>query len=128
MNEQDLEALSNVDIFRDLDAEKLNEAAAFIHFRSYEAQREIFAHQDTRREVFFVLDGNVRVTIFSKSGKEITFRDVGPGGSFGELSAIDGGTRSAGIVTLSPARVGSMAPDQFVEFVSTTHVDARALM
>lgn len=50
---------------------------------------------DDLHDVFFVLSGRVKVTFYAESGREIDFRDLQAGESFGELSAIDGKPRSA---------------------------------
>jgi CRP/FNR family transcriptional regulator, cyclic AMP receptor protein len=39
----------------------------------------IIAHGDTSRDVFFLLEGRARVTMFSEDGKEITYRDIEAG-------------------------------------------------
>ena len=43
------------------------------------------------------------------SRKEVAFRDLGPGASVGDLSAIDGRTRSATVVAVEPSTVLSMS-------------------
>ena len=45
--------------------------------------------------MYFVSSGEVCVTIYSVSGKAVSFRDLGPEAIFGEYAAIDGGPRSA---------------------------------
>lgn len=51
-------------------------------------------------DVYVVLAGKVRVTVFSADGREVIMRDQGPGHFFGDLAAIDGGRRSASIIAL----------------------------
>jgi CRP-like cAMP-binding protein len=67
------------------------------------------------------------VTIFSRSGKEVSFRDLGPGQLFGDLSAIDGRPRSASVVTLSEALIVSMPAEAFWEMLRD-HPDVSAGM
>ena len=44
------------------------------------AQGEIvISHLDQDRDVFFVLEGRVRATLYSRSGREVDYRDIGPG-------------------------------------------------
>ena len=57
-------------------------------------------HEDVSTDVYFVVSGKVRVTIYSRTGKEVAFRDLGAGEMFGDLSAIDGRPRTANVVTL----------------------------
>ncbi len=51
-------------------------------------------------DVFFILSGAVRITIFSADGKEVTFRDQPVGSFFGDLAAIDGGRRSTSAIVV----------------------------
>ncbi len=128
MQERDLVALAGIDILKDLDHATLGKVAESIHFRGFEAHQEVVAHQDSTQDVFLILEGQLRVTIFSKAGKEISFRDLGPGESFGELSAIDGSPRSASVLTLRPARVGTISQPAFMELVTHNPHVARAVL
>ena len=68
--------------------------------RNYRHNELIVARGDTGRDVFFLLQGRARVTLFSEDGREITYRDIDPGEIFGELAGIDGKARSADVVAL----------------------------
>jgi CRP/FNR family transcriptional regulator, cyclic AMP receptor protein len=48
------------------------------------------------------------VTFFSKTGREVGFRDLGAGEMFGELAAIDGLPRSTHIVALRPSFIATL--------------------
>ena len=64
-------------------------------FKRFMAGEHIIDMQADGRDVHFVLEGTVRVVNYSPTGREVTLDDIGPGGYFGELAAIDGGPRSA---------------------------------
>jgi CRP-like cAMP-binding protein len=66
--------------------------------------------QSESRDVYFVLAGGVRVVNFSPTGREVTLDDVGPGGFFGELAAIDNGPRSAFVMPQGPGVVTAAMP------------------
>ena len=68
--------------------------------RGYRNNELIIAHGDGGRDVFFLLEGRARVTLFSEDGREIAYRDIEPGEIFGELAGIDGKQRSASVVAL----------------------------
>ncbi|WPB58744.1 Crp/Fnr family transcriptional regulator [Xylophilus sp. GOD-11R] len=65
-------------------------------------------------EVFFIVSGRVRVAIYSAAGRQVTFRDHGPGELFGDLAAIDEGPRSADVHALEPSVVASLGRDGFL--------------
>ena len=86
--------------------------------RSYRHNELIVAHGDSGRDVFFLLEGRARVTLFSEDGKEIAYRDVEPGEIFGELAGIDGKARSASVIALAGARVSRLPGTAFRDIVN----------
>lgn len=64
-------------------------------------------------DVFFVVEGEFRVLIFSPSGREVAFRVVGPGGFFGELAALDLGRRSATVAAQTKGRLVQIGGGEF---------------
>lgn len=85
----------------------------------HEAEQMIVAHDEAGRDVFFVLEGRARATVFSSGGRAIAYRDIEPGGIFGELAAIDGRTRSASIVALEQMTVARLPEAGFRDLVNT---------
>lgn len=69
-------------------------------------------------EVYLVLEGEVRVSLFSPGGREMVFRDLGAGGLFGELAAIDGEPRSTTIVATEDGRLALIPAVAFREAVA----------
>lgn len=106
-------SLSGVAFFEDLAASDRDRLAGFCHWTRYDARQQIFGHEDEGNDVYFIVAGRVRVTVFSASGKEVSFTDLGAGASFGELSAIDGRRRSATVIALEETLLASMSAEAF---------------
>lgn len=87
--------------------------------RDYAHGEIVISHLDEDRDVFFVLDGRLRATLYSRSGHEVNYRDIGPGDVVGELAAIDGAPRSATVEALEPARLGRLSAAAFRALVKT---------
>jgi CRP-like cAMP-binding protein len=87
--------------------------------RNYKRDEMIIAHDESGRDVFFVLEGRARATLFSESGRVVAYRDIEPGDIFGELAAIDGKVRSASVVALEPLRAARLPEATFREMVAT---------
>jgi CRP-like cAMP-binding protein len=93
-------------ILAGLDPADLAAVSARLQTRNYADGEVLITQDDATRDVFFVEDGRVRVTLFSEEGKAVDYRDIGAGGMFGEIAAIDGGPRSASVTALGPVRGG----------------------
>lgn len=106
--------LANVDLFRGLSEQVLVEIERSTRTRQFHAGQTVVGYQDDSREVFFIIQGKLKVTIFSEAGREVAFRELAAGVSFGELSAIDGQARSANVIALSEATVATMSATEFV--------------
>ncbi|MEM1382635.1 MAG: cyclic nucleotide-binding domain-containing protein [Pseudomonadota bacterium] len=77
----------------------------------------VIAQNDDSNDVFFVIEGMARVTIFSVDGKIVAFRDITAGDIFGELAAIDHAPRAASIVAVGTLRVGRLARSRFCSLI-----------
>ncbi len=70
----------------------------------------------------------MRATIFSFSGREISYQDLDAGGMFGKLSAIDRGPRTTHVIALEDSVIGSMGAKDFSTVMSQYPVVADAVM
>ncbi|TAN48683.1 MAG: Crp/Fnr family transcriptional regulator [Rhodospirillales bacterium] len=86
-------------------------------WKRYRAEEQIIDRDSDTRDVFFIVSGKVRIVNYSLSGREVTLGDVGAGGHFGELAALDGEPRSASVMALEDTVVASMPPDNFLRLI-----------
>jgi CRP-like cAMP-binding protein len=121
------DALRGIALLHDLGAADLEALARRCSWRRYQAHEQIIHFHDETRDVYFVVEGEVRAITYSREGKEVTFRDIPAGGMFGEYAAIDGQPRSATIEALVPSYVAAMPASCFWE-VLETHPSANAVM
>ena len=118
-------SLRGVGLFQDLAEVDLEALAKRCSWRRYEAQEQIIHYHDQSRDVYFVVEGEVRAITYSLEGKEVTYRDIAAGEMFGEFAAIDGEPRSANVVALMPSYVAAMPAACFWE-VLERHPSAAA--
>jgi CRP/FNR family cyclic AMP-dependent transcriptional regulator len=113
MHDRLVRALAKITPFTELAPEPLRAVATSCRFERFEAKRQIIAYQDESTDVFFIISGVVRVVIHSRSGKEISYRDLEAGEMFGELAAIDGEQRSASVVAVEDTLLVAMPETAF---------------
>jgi CRP-like cAMP-binding protein len=117
MGDDWLGQLASVDLFDGLSDEDIRIAAKSVRERAYQRGQTILTLDEAGTDVFMVLEGKVRVTIFSETGREVAFRDLSPGASFGEIAAIDSGTRSANVIALSDCVLGCVSSGAFMQLI-----------
>ncbi|HSI53134.1 MAG: Crp/Fnr family transcriptional regulator [Ramlibacter sp.] len=69
--------------------------------RNYKKNSVIINEAEMGDSLFVLLQGSVKVFSTDQNGREITYGDIDAGDYFGEMS-LDGGPRSASVMTLEP--------------------------
>ena len=125
MNDAQNTNLDRIELLHGLTAEARAAIARQCSWRHFHPHEQIVDRSSDSRDVCLIVEGRVRVVNYSLSGREITFDDIEAGGYLGELSAIDGGPRSASIVALTETLVAFMSPRLFLE-TATGHAAVAA--
>jgi CRP/FNR family transcriptional regulator, cyclic AMP receptor protein len=99
------ERLRTVPLFEGLDPEGLARLSAACRLRDMRAGQTLFFEGDEGTSLCIILSGKVSVQVNSSSGAVIHIADRGPGEHVGEMSLLDGETRSADVVATEPCRV-----------------------
>lgn len=117
MSESDTNDFAGIDLLADLDPTIRTEVALQCSWRRYSSGEQIIDRQSEATDIFFVVEGTVRVVNYSFSGREVTFDDLPTGGHFGELAAIDGEPRSASVMAISQCHIACMSQDRFLSLL-----------
>jgi CRP-like cAMP-binding protein len=105
--------LRRIPLLEGLSEDALDALARDCRWRTIAAGRSLIARNAADRSVHFIVSGRVRVTIYSPSGRQVTFRDRHAGEFLGEIAALDGRPRSADAVALESTLVASLTPEAF---------------
>jgi CRP/FNR family cyclic AMP-dependent transcriptional regulator len=89
--------------FAGLDEEALKSLAPNGVARPYPKNVVVLNEGDATDSLYVMLSGRVKVFVSEEDGREVVVDTVGAGEYFGEL-VLDGGPRSASIMTLEPSR------------------------
>ena len=100
MNDASRGAAAPQQLYRSLSAELTRLALRGV-VRRYPKNKVVLAEGDLSDHLYVVLAGSVKVYSLDESGREIIYVDIFAGDFFGEMS-LDGGPRSASVMTLEP--------------------------
>jgi len=92
--------------------------AARGNMRRYPAGTVLITEGDKSDLLYIVLDGRVRVYSANDEGREVTIVTHGPGEYIGEME-LDGGVRSASVMTLEPTTCAVVSGAELREFMKT---------
>ncbi len=112
-------SLDTIGVLAGLSADERAQLAGRCTWRNVPRGLELFSAETDSTDVYLVAKGRIRVTIYSPGGREVAFREVSAGGTFGELSAIDGRGRSAGVLALEDSLIAAMTREQFWRLIET---------
>ena len=107
------ETLARFALFRSLGKDLIQRLDSQCTWRRARADEWLVEYEDDSVDLYFVAYGRLRVTIRLISGTEIILRDLDEGEFFGELAALDGRSRSAGVVAMTDSVIARMAPSVF---------------
>jgi CRP/FNR family cyclic AMP-dependent transcriptional regulator len=94
----------------------LREIAAQGGVKRYPAGAVIINEGDVADSLYIILTGRVKVYAANEVGKEVIINTHGPGEYVGEV-ALDGGVRSASVVTLEPTTCAVVTGANLREFI-----------
>lgn len=114
-----MENLSGIELLLELDPGDLKKIEEACSFKRYAEHEQIIDRQSESTDLFFVINGDVRVVNYSLSGREIALDDLTAGGYFGELAALDGEPRSASVMALTDCLMAAMPQEQFLSLLET---------
>lgn len=97
--------LRNIGIFGALPENVLDHLCATLQVLEVPPGTYLFREDDAADCMFVVLQGDMEVLKKSKSGTEARVAVLGPRDWFGEMSIIDVQSRSASVMSVSPARL-----------------------
>jgi CRP-like cAMP-binding protein len=110
-------SLAGIEILEWLPSAALATLEARCRWKEYTVDEQIIDQGSDNRDVFFVVDGGVRVVNYSTTGREIAYANLGSDAYFGEIAAIDGLPRSAAVVAIKPSMIASMASEIFLDLL-----------
>jgi CRP-like cAMP-binding protein len=88
--------------------------------RHYQSGQFLISADDDNSDIFFVLRGAAKVTIYTTGGREVSFVSIVAGDSFGEFAAIDDAPRSSSVVASGECFAAIISAEQFRKLLQTS--------
>ncbi len=100
--------------YTDAELEELFALAKPVLFKS---RKEIFSQGDQGDSMYILLEGKVKISTFSSTGKETVLSFFGPGDVLGEIALLDEGPRTASAYVLEETRALHLVRKDFLPFI-----------
>jgi CRP/FNR family transcriptional regulator len=97
-----IDRLASLPYFRSLSPDRLGDLAAYAISRPFAAGEMIFMQDAPSAGLWIVEEGRVKISRLSPDGREHILLFIGPGESFNDIPALDGGVNPGTATALSP--------------------------
>jgi CRP-like cAMP-binding protein len=97
----------------DLSPDRLSELAAQCSWKRYEAGQVVVSRHAPSSDVHLIVDGRVRIHVYSSDGREVLFTHVQEGGIVGDFAAVDGGLRTTDAHASSTVLCATLSGEDF---------------
>ncbi len=112
------ESLRRVPLFATLSPDDLARVAAVTVARRYDRGDIIILAGQEGGGLYFVRRGLVKVFKTSEEGKEQTLRLIGPGSTFNDVPALDGGPNPASVMAMEPTVVYAISGERLRRLIA----------
>jgi CRP/FNR family transcriptional regulator, cyclic AMP receptor protein len=109
--------LASIPIFAGLTPEERVELHALMRVERVPANKTIFWFGDPGDSFYLIHHGQVVVTVPSERGEHVVLNQLGVGGFFGEISLLDGGTRTASVRAITDTELYVLGRNEFHAFL-----------
>lgn len=113
----DLEVLRSIPLFSELNDEELIEISKQTVRQVYKKDNMVLIEEEVGSTMFIILDGRVKISRISDEGREVILSILCDGDFFGEMSILDGHTRSANAVTLEDTEMLIFRRENFLQML-----------
>ncbi len=114
----DTAVLRQAPLFSVVDDDSFNAVTPSLTESQLRRGEVLFHEGDEGDEVFFVLDGKVKLGRVAAAGRENLLAILGPGQMFGEVALFDPGPRSATVTAVTDVTLASLAHKELLTWIS----------
>ncbi len=123
-----MEFIRNVPIFSEIEASELAKIVRVGVRKKYKKGSIILLEEETGAALFVIIAGKVKIVRTDDDGREVILSILGDNDFFGEMSILDGLSRSASVVAITKAELFMIHRRDFLNVLSTVPAVAIALL
>ena len=120
--------LAKVPLLASLSPQMLSRLAAQVSEKKVPKDTMLFAKDEPGDSMFIIVDGQVKIVLYSMSGRELVLTVFRAGEFFGEMALLDEHDRSATAVTLTDCTLLTLRRSQFQRFIESEPAAALDLL
>jgi len=113
----DIQDLRLIPLFSELSESDLEEISRFTVKQMYKKDNMVLIEEEVGSTMFVILSGRVKISRISDEGREVILSILVDGDFFGEMSILDGQTRSANAVTLEDTELLIIRRENFLQML-----------
>ncbi|MBI5739806.1 MAG: Crp/Fnr family transcriptional regulator [Nitrospirae bacterium] len=106
--------LKRISLFRNFNTRSLQCVLGEFKVITVENNEDVVFQDDEGTDLYIVLKGKVKVSLTGLDGNEFILTELKEGDFFGEMSLIDGKSRSANVIALEDTTLGVLPRDMFI--------------
>lgn len=110
-------SLAGITIMVEVGPEKIARIEKKCRWMKFDQDDIIIDGDDATTDVYFIVEGEVRVIDFLADKPEVAFAELGTGDSIGELTALDSIKRSARVIATAPTYIAALSSKDFRELL-----------
>jgi len=113
----DLDVLRSIPLFSELTDEEIKKISETSVAQVYKKDNMVLIEEEVGSTMFIILNGRVKISRISDEGREVILSILVDGDFFGEMSILDGQTRSANAVTLEDTELLIVRRENFLRML-----------
>jgi CRP/FNR family cyclic AMP-dependent transcriptional regulator len=113
----DITLLKSIPLFSELKDEDLREISKVSIRQEFKKDNMILIEEEIGSTMFILLSGRAKISRISDEGREVILSILSEGDFFGEMSLLDGQTRSANVVTLEDSDILIIRRENFLKML-----------
>ncbi len=112
-----IEILRNIPLFSELSDRELEKIAQVASKQRYHKDNLILIEEEVGSTMFVILEGRVKISRISDDGREVILSILSEGDFFGEMSLLDGQTRSANVTAIEDSELLVIRREEFLQML-----------